>query len=113
MNVMVKVIKLSEMGTPYNGFQSIQVIATSQFVPYVSYVDKPARVILYVTLDGEDMEVTVNADRSCAHDGSKKRYFPFHARQKGAVIVDGHQRVQVLHILQPRKTMAWSIWHYP
>lgn len=80
------------MRTTYNGFQSIQVIATSQFVPYVSYVDQPARVILYVALDGEDMEVTVNADRSCSHDGSKEGYFPFHARQKGAVVVDGHQR---------------------
>jgi len=35
-------------------------------------VDNPARIFEYETLDGKDMEVAVNADRSGAHDRPKE-----------------------------------------
>jgi hypothetical protein len=101
---MVKVNEsLSEIGTPHNSFQGIQVIATSQFVPYVTYMDNPARVVLYETLDGEDMKVAVNANRSCAHNGTKEGYLAFHTSEKGAVVVDCHHGLldrQILDVLQ-------------
>lgn len=66
---MVKAIEpLAENWNPHNGFQGIQVVAAPQFVPYVACMDNPARVLLYETLDGEDMEVAVNAYRSCPHN---------------------------------------------
>jgi hypothetical protein len=46
---------------------------------------------MYETLDGENMEVAVNADGPCTHDRPKERYLAFHTCEKRAVVVASHQ----------------------
>ena len=49
------------------------------------------------TLNCKNVEVSMDADRPSAHNGAKKRYFPFNGRKKGALVFlapglhDGHR----------------------
>jgi hypothetical protein len=93
---MVRSRVRKQTGT-HNSVESVKVVTCSQFLPDRVYVYCSAGIFENGTLNGKNVEVSMNADRPSAHYGAKKRYFAFNGRKKGTLVFlasglhDGHR----------------------
>lgn len=71
----------------HNILKVVQVVAALELVPYFADGHVLARVPENGVSYGEDVEVAVNTNRACTHDGTKEGNLSLHCIQKSLFFV--------------------------